>query len=100
VDFDPEDKVPGRIACLIGRNAVGKTQVLASLATDLTQIARKAEKEVKERDDRFHGKRPLFTRVLAVSYSAFDKFTRSRAVDRATSTVAYAMRRASRRLPI
>jgi predicted ATPase len=81
VQFAPEDKVPGRISCLIGRNAVGKTQVLASLATDLTQIDRKSQKEVRERDDRFFGARPLFTRVLAISYSAFDKFRRSQAVD-------------------
>jgi ABC-type cobalamin/Fe3+-siderophores transport system ATPase subunit len=81
VQFDPEDKIPGRIACVIGRNAVGKTQVLASLATDLTQFARRSKKEATKREDRFYGARPLFTRVLAVSYSAFDKFRRSQAVD-------------------
>ena len=79
--FDGDDKVPGRIACLIGRNAVGKTQVLAALATSLTQIARKSQEELKKRDDRFSGQRPLFTRVIAVSYNAFDKFSRSKSVD-------------------
>ena len=81
VRLDGNDKVPGRIACLIGRNAVGKTQVLAALATDLTQITRKSQEELKKRDDRFSGQRPLFTRVIAVSYNAFDKFSRSKSVD-------------------
>jgi predicted ATPase len=81
VQFAPEDKIPGRIACVIGRNAVGKTRVLASLAADLTQSARRSKKEETKREDRFYGERPLFTRVLAVSYSAFDKFRRSQAVD-------------------
>jgi len=81
VQFDGSDKVPGRIACLIGRNAVGKTQVLAALAGDLTQITQKSLEEAEKREDRFFGGRPLFTRVVAVSYSAFDKFRRSKAVD-------------------
>jgi predicted ATPase len=81
IDFDGDDKIPGRIACLIGRNAVGKTQVLASLATDLTQIAQRSRKELEKREDRFSGPRPLFTRVIAVSYNAFDKFSRSKSVD-------------------
>jgi hypothetical protein len=46
IDFDADDKIPGRIACLIGRNAVGKTQVLASLATDLTQIAQTSQEDL------------------------------------------------------
>lgn len=81
IKFDADDKIPGRIACLIGRNAVGKTQVLASLAMDLTQIAQRSREELEKREDRFSGRRPLFTRVIAVSYNAFDKFRRSKSVD-------------------
>ena len=53
IKFDADDKIPGRIACLIGRNAVGKTQVLASLAMDLTQIAQRSREELEKREDRF-----------------------------------------------
>lgn len=74
--FDGKDKVPGRIVALIGRNAVGKTRVLASLAQDLAQIERSSVKRLKNRDERFVNGRPLFARVLAISYSTFDKFAR------------------------
>lgn len=76
VDLKPSDSVPGRVLALIGRNGVGKTQFLAQLARDLaniTQISRKTEGEVKSA---FHPHRPLFSRVIALSFSAFDKFQR------------------------
>lgn len=76
VNFDSNDVLPGRIAAIIGRNAVGKTQFLSHLAEDLAQVRRTTRERELERDDRFYGIRPLFTRVLAVSYSAFDKFAR------------------------
>lgn len=76
VNFDSEDVLPGRIVAIIGRNAVGKTQFLSHLASDLAQVRKTTREMELEREDRFHGMRPLFTRVLAVSYSAFDKFAR------------------------
>jgi energy-coupling factor transporter ATP-binding protein EcfA2 len=75
-DFDDEDDVPGRIAAIVGRNAVGKTQFLANLAKDLTHITRTSSENQKIRDERFTEGRPLFTRVITLSYSAFDKFAR------------------------
>lgn len=74
--FNAKDPVPGRISCIIGRNAVGKTQFLASLGNDLTQISRSSAKSISDRERRFPDGRPLFTRVIAISYSAFDKFKR------------------------
>ena len=76
VPFDADDSLPGRVVCIIGRNAVGKTQFLTNLAKDLVQINRSSSEKEKKREDRFRGHRPLFTRVLTVSYSAFDKFAR------------------------
>jgi ABC-type multidrug transport system ATPase subunit len=76
IDFEPGDTLPGRIVAIIGRNAVGKTQFLSHLARDLAQTRKTTREKELEREDRFFGMRPLFTRVLAVSYSAFDKFTR------------------------
>ena len=75
-DFNPRDELPGRIVGIIGRNAVGKTQYLANLGADLALTSRTSAKSWAERDARFHNERPLFTRVIAISYSAFDKFRR------------------------
>lgn len=74
--FDSRDHVPGRIVGIIGRNAVGKTRFLASLGADLAQIARSSAETLTAREDRFPCGRPLFTRIIAISYSAFDRFKR------------------------
>lgn len=74
--FNRRDPVPGRIVGIIGRNAVGKTRFLASLGADLAQISRTSAEKLAEREKRFPGGRPLFTRIIAISYSAFDRFKR------------------------
>lgn len=76
IDFDEEDPIPGRIVGVIGRNAVGKTQLLGNLAKDLVQTQKVSQKTVDDRSKKFEGNRPIFNRVIAVSYSAFDKFSR------------------------
>lgn len=76
IDFDEEDSIPGRIVGVIGRNAVGKTQLLGNLAKDLVQTQKVSQKTVDDRNKKFEGNRPIFNRVIAVSYSAFDKFSR------------------------
>ena len=76
IQFDSTDKLPGRTVCIVGRNAVGKTRFLAGLATDLVQTRKVSRSRIAEMESRFkEHPRPLFTRVLAVSFSAFDKFT-------------------------
>lgn len=84
--FDRKDPVPGRIVGIIGRNAVGKTRFLASLGADLAQISRTSAERLVEREERFPHGRPLFTRIVAISYSAFDRFKRP-ASDRSSSYV-------------
>lgn len=76
MEFDGKDKVPGRIIGIIGRNAVGKTRFLANLAEDLAQISRTSAEALTKREQRFPDGRPLFTRIIAISYSAFDRFKR------------------------
>lgn len=76
IEFSDDDDLPGRIVGIVGKNAVGKTQFLASLARDLVQIQRTSKSEVLEKNMRFDGARPIFTRVITVSYSAFDRFDR------------------------
>jgi len=85
-EFSPDDPVPGRIVGIIGRNAVGKTRFLASLGGDLAQITRSSAQSLSLREDRFPNGRPLFTRIIAISYSAFDRFKRPKN-DRSSSYV-------------
>jgi len=76
VDFDPDDPIQGRVVGIIGRNATGKTQYLAQLANDLVHNQRLSEEGKGQKVDKFSGSRPLFNRVITVSYSVFDKFQR------------------------
>lgn len=80
-DFRPTDILPGRVVGIIGRNAVGKTRFLAQLSADLAQTRRVSAETIEERKDRFPIYQPVFNRILAVSYSAFDRFSRPNAHD-------------------
>lgn len=66
IDFD--ERIPGlhRIVAFIGKNGTGKTQVLANLASSLSGW--------KPDTGSFAPERPSFSKILALSYSAFDKF--------------------------
>lgn len=75
-DFNAVDVLPGRVVGIVGRNAVGKTLFLAQLSIDLTQVQRVSAETIEERKARFPDGQPIFTRILAVSYSAFDRFRR------------------------
>ncbi len=75
-DFCETDEVPGRIVGIIGRNATGKTRFLSRLAEDLVKIRRTSLKKEQQREDSFTPQRPIFTRLLALSFSAFDQFSR------------------------
>ncbi|RTZ10951.1 AAA family ATPase [Flavobacterium sp. GSP27] len=63
-DFDSEKNIPSRIFALIGKNGTGKTQLITTLPIDIS----------KKKEDVFIPKTPLFSKVIAVSYSAFDTF--------------------------
>jgi len=76
VDLHPENPVPGRMIAIIGRNGVGKTQFMAKLARDLATTQRVSKETVDQVESAFKPARPLFTRVIALSFSAFDKFLR------------------------
>lgn len=76
VDLQPEDPVPGRILAIIGRNGVGKTQFMAKLARDLATTQRVSKETADQLELAFEPNRPLFSRVIALSFSAFDRFQR------------------------
>lgn len=63
--------LPNRIICIVGTNGSGKTQFLAKLAMDLSGKGRKLRSS-----DLFVPHRPLFSKIIAVSYSVFDKFSK------------------------
>ncbi|NVZ53457.1 ATP-binding protein [Pseudomonas sp. B6002] len=74
--LDSKDPIPGRLVAIIGRNGVGKTQFLARLAIDLATPVRLSRASARQIEDAFRPQRPLFSRVIALSFSAFDKFIR------------------------
>lgn len=59
--------LPYRIICLIGKNGSGKTQYLSKLALGMSG-------EKPELKKGFDPGRPLFSQVIAISYSIFDSF--------------------------
>lgn len=63
-NFDNDEDFANRIYALIGKNGTGKTQLMTSLPLDISQKA----------DNKFMPRTPLFSKVISVSYSAFDTF--------------------------
>lgn len=68
--FDSNNGLPYRINALIGKNGVGKTEILSSLAESLSGYAGSDT----EKEDSFNSKRPPIDRVISISFSAFDSF--------------------------
>ena len=63
-NFDNNEDFANRIYALIGKNGTGKTQLITSLPFDIS----------RKDDTRFMPRTPLFSKVISVSYSAFDSF--------------------------
>jgi energy-coupling factor transporter ATP-binding protein EcfA2 len=75
-DFDNSGELPNRIFALIGKNGTGKTQLITSLPMKI----------FKKDNESFVPKVPLFSKVIAVSYSIFDTFD----IPKKTSSFNYA----------
>lgn len=75
LDFTPHHSLPHRINLLIGRNGTGKTQLLAHLAQTLY-----GDDKLSEDESDLIGTAeittdaPEFSKIIAISYSAFDQF--------------------------
>jgi ABC-type branched-subunit amino acid transport system ATPase component len=63
-DFNNNEPIPNRIYAIIGKNGTGKTQFISSLPLNISE----------KKSDIFSPKIPLFSKVIAVSYSSFDNF--------------------------
>jgi ABC-type lipoprotein export system ATPase subunit len=74
-EFDNKRPLPNRIYAMIGKNGTGKTQLITSLPLSIS----------KKEDQSFLPRTPLFSRIIAVSYSYFDQFE----IPRKTSTFNY-----------
>lgn len=64
-EFDRVSDLPSTINVIIGRNGSGKTRLLSKLSEDIV---------MNNDDSVFLPERPLISRVVAISYSAFDNF--------------------------
>jgi predicted ATPase len=67
-DFSEDGTDLHRIMALIGKNGTGKTQVLAKFASAMSGW--------RQEQGEFIPKRPNFSKVIAISYSVFDRFDR------------------------
>ncbi|MDW3210289.1 MAG: AAA family ATPase [Reichenbachiella sp.] len=67
-DFEDTSEIPNRICAIIGKNGVGKTQFISQLPRDLAE----------ENDEFFDSATPLFSKIIALSYSPFDTFKPSK----------------------
>lgn len=62
--FSDKGLSSNRIYALIGKNGTGKTQFMTTLPLDIS----------RKKNENFSPKSPAFSKVIAVSYSAFDSF--------------------------
>lgn len=63
-NFGDNEELPNRVYALIGKNGTGKTQLMTSLPIDISD----------KKGEYFRPQIPLFSKVIAVSYSIFDTF--------------------------
>lgn len=67
-DFTEKESLPFRIKVIIGKNGTGKTQYIGKLASTLSGYSQQGVFSTKYV--------PPFSRVMAISYSLFDRFPR------------------------
>lgn len=75
-NFRRDEVLPWRVCAMIGKNGVGKTQLLAALARDLVQQHEISLEDRELSQAKFSPAMPIFSRVIALSFSAFDRFER------------------------
>ena len=63
-NFNNNQILADRIYAIIGKNGTGKTQLLSSLPTNISQ----------NKTEHFHPFVPMFSKMITVSYSIFDRF--------------------------
>lgn len=64
-NFNTDINIPNRFFCIVGKNATGKTKFISQLANKLADENEQGE---------FSPRRPYFSKIIASSFSYFDKF--------------------------
>ncbi|WP_368029155.1 AAA family ATPase [Arcobacter sp. s6] len=72
-DVEPESNPPTNIHVLIGRNGVGKTHLLNNMIESFIGID-SVSGSFQQAEDMFGDTGEFFSRVISISYSAFDPF--------------------------
>lgn len=62
VEFNSHSRLPSRLLAIVGKNGVGKTQLMSRFPIDLSQ----------KRQEHFEPQLPLFSKVISVSTSLYD----------------------------
>ena len=62
VEFDSHSPLPSRLLAIIGKNGVGKTQMMSRFPIDLSQ----------KKQESFEPQLPLFSKVISISTSLYD----------------------------
>lgn len=83
-NFKQLDFLPNRINIIVGKNGAGKTQMLSRFAKTLSGTSQRHAKELFEPQQI-----PLFTKVIAVSFSAFDDFEKPDSKNRIEENESY-----------
>lgn len=63
--FNANQDLPNNFFCIVGKNGTGKTKFISQLANKLSN---------NSEEGIFHPDRPFFTKIIAASFSYFDKF--------------------------
>lgn len=71
-EFNLKRELPNRFFCIIGKNGTGKTKFISQLANKLSD---------DNAEGSFRNQRPKFSKVIAASFSYFDKFREVQAED-------------------
>ncbi|WP_127131185.1 AAA family ATPase [Pseudoflavitalea rhizosphaerae] len=66
INFNMNSNLPNRFVCIVGKNGTGKTQII-------NQLAKKLYDETAEGE--FLPERPVFSKIIAVTFSYFDHFS-------------------------
>lgn len=70
-NFNDGSPLPGRFNAIVGYNGSGKTSLLADLAMTISRSNVESRSEIRSE---LKGEDATFASVIAISYSAFDKF--------------------------
>ena len=65
LEMNEDENLPNCFFCIIGKNGTGKTKFISQLAIKLTDNNEQGE---------FQPSRPIFSKIIASSFSYFDKF--------------------------